>query len=194
MLPTDPTFNPKVRALETERLSIRIDTLEEYIHLFQTSSDDALKQYFGIATDKELAKQKEKVHGGLTTYRTSVVFFHLIERGLDKVVGNFAFHNWYPMHQRSEIGYAMAADEYKNKGYMGEALAPIIGFGFEAMELNRIEAFIDPHNEPSRRLVERLGFREEALIPERYIYDNVMSDAFLYGMLRKDWSNAKVGV
>jgi ribosomal-protein-alanine N-acetyltransferase len=189
MLPSDPVFKPDIKTLETERLSIRIDTVEEYVQLFETRSDTWLKDCFGFRTDEELNKQKDKVFGGLTTYRTSVVFFHLRERSMDKVIGNFAFHNWLPMHRRSEIGYAMSGDEYKNLGYMREAIAPIIAFGFEAMELNRMEAFIHPDNIPSKRLVERIGFQPEGQLREHYVADGIVGDSIVYGLLRKEYLN-----
>ena len=66
-------------------------------------------------------------------------------------------------------------------------LAPILVFGFEAMDLNRMEAFIDPQNTASRKLVERAGFHHEACLPQRYCYDGIASDAMLYGLLRKDY-------
>ena len=187
MLPPDPLFKPKIKTLETARLSIRIDTLEDYVHQFRTCSDEALKAQFGIVTDEELTTQKQKIQGGLTTYRTSVVFFHLKERSLNKVIGSFAFHNWYPMHRRSEIGYAMSAEDYKGKGYMSEAIAPIVTFGFEAMALNRMEAFIGPQNMPSRKLAERIGFKQEGCLQEHFCKDGVVGDSLVYGLLRKDY-------
>lgn len=187
MLPTDPLFRPDVKTLETERLSIRIDTVEDYVQMFKACSDAALKDCFGFRTNEELNKQKEKVSGGLTTYRTSVVFFHLRERSLDTVIGNFAFHNWFPMHRRSEIGYAMMDDAYKNQGYMREAIAAIIPFGFEAMELNRMEAFIHPDNTASRKLVERMGFRQEGWLREHYAAEGAIGDSIVFGLLHKDY-------
>jgi ribosomal-protein-alanine N-acetyltransferase len=187
MLPTDPPFKPAIKMLETARLSIRIDTVEEYMHLFKTLTDAELKEYFGIRTDEELGKQKDKVSGGFTTYRTNMVFFHLIERASGMVVGSFAFHNWLPMHRRSEIGYAMLGDEYKNKGYMREAIAAIVAYGFEAMDLNRMEAFIHPDNTASRKLVERVGFQQEGHLKEHYAADGVIGDSLVYGLLRSEY-------
>lgn len=186
MLPTDPRFIPPVATLETARLSIRIDTEEAYVQAFRSQSDEALKAYFGIQDEAELRLQKDKVRGGLSTYRTSVVFFHLIERSEDKVIGNFAFHNWYPAHRRSEIGYSMISDAYKGRGYMREAIATMIVFGFEAMGLNRMEAFIHPDNQASRKLVERAGFRQEGMLAERYFEGGAMSDSLVYGLLHRD--------
>jgi len=190
MLPSDPPFEPAVKTLETARLSIRIDTEQSYVQAFRTQSDEELKAYFGIATDAELQTQKDKVHGGLTTYRTALVFFHLKERMLNTVIASCAFHSWYPMHRRSEVGYAMAAEQYKGNGYMSEAIQPIIAFGFEEMALNRIEAFIHPENIPSIKLVERMGFQQEGWLHEHHCKEDIMVDSLVYGLLRKDYSGA----
>jgi ribosomal-protein-alanine N-acetyltransferase len=190
MLPNDPPFEPKIKMLATPRLSIRIDTEQAYRQMFETGSDAAIKAHFGIATDEELQTQKDKVHGGLTTYRTALVFFHLIERAEQKVIGSFAFHNWHPLHRRSEIGYAIGSEAYKGKGYMREAFPPIIAFGFEEMGLNRMEAFIHPDNAPSRKLVMGAGFQQEGWLREHYSKDGVTGDSLVYGLLLKDYTPA----
>ena len=190
MLPTDPPFESPVKTLETARLSIRVDSEASYIEAFHTLDDEALKATFGLMTDEALAKQKEKVFGGMSTYRTSVVFFHLYVRELQKVVGGLAFHNWYPVHSRAEIGYAMSDEPYKRQGYMSEAIRPVIAFGFEAMNLLRIEAFIDPQNAPSVKLAERVGFRKEGLLKSHVCYDGVHTDSAVYGLLRSEFDAA----
>jgi [ribosomal protein S5]-alanine N-acetyltransferase len=176
-----------MHTIETQRLHIRIHTYEEYINAFATCDDAALKAMFGFQNDADLQTQKSKISGGLTTYRTSVRFFHLILKETNDVAGGFAYHNWFPQDQRSEIGYDMKREEYKNKGYMKEAFPPIIAYGFETMGLNRMEAFIDPTNTPSRRLVEATGFQQEGLLKQRYRYNGVFSDALVYGLMVKDY-------
>lgn len=56
------------------------------------------------------------------------------------------------------------------------------------MGLNRMEAFIDPDNTASRRLVERAGFRPEGLLKERYQYGESPTDAFVYRLLANEYS------
>ena len=40
-------------------------------------------------------------------------------------------------------------DNNKNKGIMSEAIISIVNYGFNNMNLERIEAFVDPNNAPS---------------------------------------------
>ncbi len=188
MYPLQPPPEPKVKYLDTQRLSIHIDTEATYRQMFETADDAALKAHFGIASDRELDLQKGKLRGGLTTYRTAVLFFHLKAHALNRVIGSFAFHNWYPEHRRSEIGYAITDEASKGQGYMREAIAAIIPYGFKELELNRMEAFIHPENMPSIKLVLRAGFLEEGRLREHYCKDGVTGDSLVYGLLHKDWN------
>jgi ribosomal-protein-alanine N-acetyltransferase len=70
---------------------------------------------------------------------------------------------------------------------MKEAVAPVIRYGFEQMQLNRIEAFIGSANEASQRLVKALGFREEGLLRKHYIKDGIAEDSLVFGLLRSEY-------
>lgn len=88
--------------------------------------------------------------------------------------------------RRAEIGYCLASAAW-GQGYMHEALTSLIQYGFKQLDLNRIEADIDPRNEASARSLERLMFKREGLLRERWIVGSEVSDSALYGLLRVDW-------
>ena len=54
---------------------------------------------------------------------------------------------------------------------MTEGLKLVLGFVFEDLGLHRVEANIQPHNDASRRLVQRCGFVLEGFSP-KYLYIN----------------------
>ena len=62
-----------------------------------------------------------------------------------------------------------------------------IGYGFGDLALNRVEADIDPRNTASARSLERLGFRREGYLRERWIVADEVSDSILYGLLQREW-------
>ena len=70
---------------------------------------------------------------------------------------------------------------------MHEALRALLDFGFGELDLNRIEADIDPRNSASARTLERLGFTKEGYLRERWIVGDEVSDTALYGLLRREW-------
>ncbi len=73
------------------------------------------------------------------------------------------------------------------QGYMNEALSGLIDYAFAELNLNRIEADIDPRNESSRRVLERLKFVREGYLRERWIVGEEVSDTALYGLLQREW-------
>jgi RimJ/RimL family protein N-acetyltransferase len=79
---------------------------------------------------------------------------------------------------------------------MNEALLSLLEFGFSQLALNRVEADIDPRNLASARSLERLGFKKEGHLRERWIVDGEVSDTALYGLLLREWRSQKrhVGV
>lgn len=62
----------------------------------------------------------------------------------------------------------------------------------ESLALRRVEADVDPRNDRSIRVLERLGFQGEGLQRERYVVAGEVQDALLYGVLRPEWSGAFV--
>jgi RimJ/RimL family protein N-acetyltransferase len=89
--------------------------------------------------------------------------------------------------RRGEIGYALAS-AFQGRGHASEALRLAIGYAFGALGLARIEADVDPRNEPSWRLLQRLGFRREALLHDRCRRGDEVGDAAIYGLPRADWN------
>lgn len=69
---------------------------------------------------------------------------------------------------------------------MQEAVAFCIEFGFNEMNLFRIEAMTSPTNLASKRILEKFGFKEEGLLQKNYIKNDQAEDSIMYGLLRQD--------
>lgn len=187
MTPFKTIFVPPADELETPRLRIRIDSEERYIEMFRTLPERELMAWTGFSTPEEIATQRLKIEGGFSNYRTSTVQFHLALRDSGQVVGSISFHNWFQIHRRSEIGYAMTSEAHKAQGFMREALPEVLRFGFDMMDLNRVEAFISPENQASLKMVERVGFTREGQLRQHYAHSGFADDSIVYGLLREEW-------
>ncbi|MEC5217452.1 ribosomal-protein-alanine N-acetyltransferase [Actimicrobium sp. GrIS 1.19] len=88
--------------------------------------------------------------------------------------------------RRAELGYGIA-QPYWRSGFMSEAVSALLAFGFSTLNLNRVEADIDPRNTASGRSLEKLGFLQEGVLRERWIVGGEVSDSALYGLLLKEW-------
>ena len=172
--------------LETPRLLLKELSPEIIYNLFDTGTDDELKAYLAL-TDDELIAEKYKVANGLTTHQTSIKNFLLWEKADDRPIGNCGFHNWYARHARAELGYLINLDADKGKGYMKEAVRAVVTYGFEHMQLNRVEAMVGPNNEPSLKLVKGMGFKEEGYLREHYRHPQEMQDSVIFSLLKREY-------
>jgi ribosomal-protein-alanine N-acetyltransferase len=75
---------------------------------------------------------------------------------------------------------------------MREALTAVLRHGFQVMELHRIQAMVDPRNNRSQRLLERLGFAREGVLREWRFYKGQFWDEICYALLEQDAGCADV--
>lgn len=173
--------------LTTPRLLLRKMGVEEYSHLFSQCSDAQLAELLNLQGDDEVAAEKEKTRKGRWTHNKVFLYFQLIDKTSNRIIGWCGYHTWYLAHARAEIGYGMTDDSYKRKGLMYEALLPIIQYGFEQMNLHRIEAFVAPHNVASLKLVQKAGFQQEGLLREHCFKKGVAEDSVAFSLLQQEY-------
>jgi ribosomal-protein-alanine N-acetyltransferase len=167
----------QVKYLETQRLKLFLFDQQSYDDIFALSSKQEIMQIFGHQNDEEYELECARYKGGFSTYNLTIQFFQLMEKETNVVIGWAGYHSWAKQHHRAEIFYSLKKDEYKRKGYMSEALTPILDYGKTEMDLHRIEAFVATDNIASNRLMEKYGFQKEATIKHRYQFgDDVDTD------------------
>jgi ribosomal-protein-alanine N-acetyltransferase len=88
--------------------------------------------------------------------------------------------------QNAYVGYWIDKALAGN-GYVPEALVVLARFAFEDLGLHRLQVAIIPRNHASRRVVEKLGFRDEG-IAKRYLEINgIWEDHIRYAMTAEEW-------
>lgn len=153
--------------METERLILRVLTLEDNAAVFRHFSDEEVTRYMDIAPCTDIREADE------------IIQFHLDDSGcrwgvFDKSTGQLAgtcgYHCWSPGNgAKAEIGFDLSK-EYWGRGLMSEAVSPVIQFGLQQMGLCKIEATVDPENIRSMRLLDNLGFQREKELAGGLVY------------------------
>jgi [ribosomal protein S5]-alanine N-acetyltransferase len=92
--------------------------------------------------------------------------------------------------QSAYVGYWI--DEARaGRSYMSEAVTVVTKFAFEDLHLHRLEIDIIPRNTNSRRVMEKLRYREEG-VAERFLEINgVWEDHVRYGITIEEWQLRK---
>ncbi|MEZ0109571.1 ribosomal-protein-alanine N-acetyltransferase [Catenulispora sp. EB89] len=93
---------------------------------------------------------------------------------------------WNPDFRSAKLGYCFD-DAAWGQGYATEAGRALLGWAFDTLDLNRVQSETDTRNVGSARVLEKLGFVREGTLREDCIVDGVVSDSWVYGLLRREW-------
>ncbi|HJR74669.1 MAG TPA: GNAT family N-acetyltransferase [Luteimonas sp.] len=105
----------------------------------------------------------------------------------DAAIGTCTLFNFDARHRYAELGYALRSDLW-GRGLAREAASAALDWAFRSLRLHRVEASIDPRNDASRRILERLGFDSEGVLRERYFIGDTATDSEIFGLLAEDWA------
>ena len=87
--------------------------------------------------------------------------------------------------QAGTLGYWIG-EPFARRGYMGEAIAAVVHYAFDRLDLSRIEAACLPENQASRGLLEKSGFKYEGVAQSYLQIDGRWRTHVLYAALRSD--------
>jgi len=172
--------------LGTARLLLRPLREADAPALFAIFSDPLVMRYWSTPPWTSAASAQDMIARDQKTMPTGEHLRLGIERvDNEELIGTCTLYELNVQCRRAGIGYVLGARHW-GRGYMNEALLALLHYGFADLDLNRVEADIDPKNAASARILERLGFTQEGFLRERWIVDGVKSDTALYGLLRGD--------
>ncbi len=174
--------------LESPRLVLRALNLEDADFIFKEWSDPAVIYYM---RDEEPLKSRHQAEEYLRQLQTPEAMITTKWWGIENkadghLIGTCGYFKWDKRHHRAEIGYDLCPDCW-GLGLMPEALQILIRYGFEEMDLNRIEATTHTENQRSQHVLEKLGFQREGLLREYYCRDGIYNDQVQFSLLRREW-------
>ncbi|HVR82594.1 MAG TPA: GNAT family N-acetyltransferase [Luteimonas sp.] len=183
---------PAFPQLRGKHLRLRGPRADDADALFALFSDPAVMRYWSrppmttrgeaeglIGEMREAFQQRTLLNWMITT------------RDDDRVIGTCTLFRFDPRHRHAEVGYALRSDHW-GKGLAREAVSLALDWAFRTLDLQRIEADIDPGNDGSRQLLLRLGFASEGVLRQRFFVGDVVSDSEVFGLLAEDWRNRQV--
>jgi ribosomal-protein-alanine N-acetyltransferase len=115
----------------------------------------------------------------------------VIERASDGAfLGWCGLSRWNPVYRSASLGYCLDAAAWGN-GYATEAARALLGWAFDTLDLNRVQAETDTRNAASAGVLEKLGFVREGTLREDCVVNGEVSDSWVYGLLRRQWAAAE---
>lgn len=103
-----------------------------------------------------------------------------------QLVGDVVLFFHSRTHRGGEIGYVVNPD-FEGNGYATEAARALLKLAFEDLGLHRVIGRIDERNEPSAKVLRRLGLREEARLVHNELFKGEWSTELDFAILADEW-------
>lgn len=103
-----------------------------------------------------------------------------------KPVGRIGLHHLNLQNKIGSIGYWLDKS-VEGKGIITKSCIKLIDYGFQQIDLNRIELKAATRNKRSQAIPEKLNFKKEGVLREAEFVNNEFIDLFLYSMLKSEW-------
>ena len=126
---------------------------------------------------EEAATKMEGILRDMTLERSKG--WAIVTKEGDEVIGQAGLVRVDTANRHASLAYELRRSAW-GAGYAREAVARLVRFGFEEMNLHRIQAEIDPRNTRSRGLVEALGFAYEGTLRGNSHLDGQFFDEAIY--------------
>lgn len=177
----------KFPVLETERLRLRQIHIKDAEAVFRFRSDPQGMKYMARPLAANIQEAEEVIKNSIQSFTDKeAVYWALASKESDEFIGSAGYWRMWKENLRAEIGFQLLP-EYQRKGFMIEALKPIITFGFNELQLHSIEADADPRNTASIKLMEKLGFIQEAYFKENLYFEGEFLDSAIFSLLKDNW-------
>ena len=174
--------------IETKRLLIRPIQITDAEAVFGYRSDSITNKYQGWIPKTIDDVSNFIINRVSPTINEQGTWFQfvIILKESGELIGDAGLHFYDTENSQAEVGCTINKN-YQQQGIATEAMTEILGLLFNGLHKHRVTASIDPRNTNSIKLVEKLGFRQEAHFRESILIDGVWVDDLIYGLLESEW-------
>jgi len=178
--------------IETERLLLRTFAPSdlEALHDILSRDDVTRYLYWGPQSEEEVQDRLTQMmnfrslDGPGDTLRLAVLL-----KANGRVIGDVVLHWRDDPHLQGYVGFVVHPS-HQGKGYATEATRPLLRLAFEDIGLHRVTGHLDPRNEASARVLEKLGMRREAHFVENEFIKDEWQSEYVYAVLDREWREA----
>ncbi len=173
--------------IKTDRLLLRELREEDAMDIYSYFSKDEVTRFYDLYTFTEVQQASDLLQLWINRFYQDegIRWGIVLKDSQNRLIGTCGYHSWSKEHNRAEIGYELHPD-YWGKGLMTEAIDSIVQYGRDALRLRRIEAFIDPINESSGKILEKVGMQSEGVLRDYFFEKGRFVDAEIYAKINQE--------
>ena len=118
--------------------------------------------------------------------------FAIFDKQNNRYAGSTRFGNFSFEHKKVEIGWTWYDPSLQRTGLSRACKALLLGYGFETLDLNRIELKTSLTNIKSQTAMQRMGATKEGVHRKHMINDDGSSrDSVFFSIIKEEWPAIK---
>lgn len=174
--------------LETENLFLREIKSSDTEALFNFFSDKDVLKYHDAEPFSSIQRATRLINNWHERFSSRQgIRWGIAKKENNIIIGTCGYRFFGKPLFCAEVGYELTKN-YWRQGIMSEALTAIIKFGFENLDLNRIEATVMLENLASMNLLKKMGFIEEGILREFGFWKGEFHDLKILSLLKSDYT------
>jgi len=175
------------------RLNIREIELKDIDNVHQLHSLSETDEFNTLGIPETIQETEDILSGWLAEQkkepRNAYVFGIDLKDEL-KFIGLIAINPGKKNYRTAEVWFKVHKDFWR-KGYTTEALIKLLDFGFNHLQLHRIEAGCAVDNIASIKVLEKAGMTREGMKRKKLPIRGEWKDNYFYGILDEDFNSKK---
>lgn len=179
--------------------TLRIETERLVLRRFEYGDNASmLKNWVGDEKIQSLYSEPvystaEEVSGLLDKYvssyaRDDYYRWAVIEKASGECIGQIAYFLVDSKNHFAEIEYCIGA-AFQCRGYATEATKAVIRYGFEQINLHKVQICTKTINQPSKRVIEKCGFVYEGTLRDYFCMNGEYVGRLYFSILRSEYKN-----
>ena len=173
----------------SERLLLRPFVAGDFEALLSIHSRDEVARwlYWEPRDEDEVrAALQRKIESTTLREDGDTLSFAVVLEATSEVIGDASIFLLSARHRQGEIGFLFHPDHH-GRGYATETGELLLRLAFDELGLHRVIGRLEPRNEASARLLERLGMRREAHFVENEYVKGEWQSELDYAILDREW-------
>ena len=174
--------------IETERLRLREFRPDDADKIREIYTDWEVVKYYGLPFIHTLEEARQEIDWFINLYpKKEGIRWCITEKDKDLYIGDIGYYEWEKDDFRAEFGFKLERAHWR-KGFISEIVPAVLSFGYNKMNLNRIQAIVDPRNEPSWKMLEKYRFKKEGLLRDFEYEHGGFVSVYMYALLKNEAS------
>ena len=180
-------FNSWPSVLDTPRLRLRLLRSDDTENVFRVLSNPTAMKYYGTPPHKDLEyTQKHYIDLMLSRFKyRDAVSFVVTLKDNDGYLGHINATQFDRGFKFVEIAYIID-QEHWGRGIATEAVGRVVEFLQRDMKIHKIRASFYAQNIASKRVLEKLGFRQEGYLRDNVIIEGEFVDEYLMALISEE--------